>query len=185
MVTTSGCVLTRCKVRTGDCYCPTTGNGARRGWGTDGSTDYWMERLVESWFGVPLGCGCFRQPLGRLSLCHRHVSLRRPSESLSFLVAVCVVRTWNLGHYSFYASYLAVTFPVCGCCLWSTALDFSVTFPVFGRISHIFHVAADSNPDCVPSTFGLNGEESMLLDAVLLRAVRTWNTGRFSRASRG
>ena len=29
----------------------------------------------------------------------------------------------------------------------------------FGSISHIFFVAADSNPDCVSSPFGLNGEE--------------------------
>ena len=29
----------------------------------------------------------------------------------------------------------------------------------FGRIAHIFYVAADSNPDSDSSPFGLNGEE--------------------------
>ena len=80
---------------------------------------WWSPGLVCHW-----GAAASGQPLGRLSLGHRHVSLRRLSESLSFLVAVCVVRNWNLVHYFLYASYLAVTFPVCGCCIWSTALDF-------------------------------------------------------------
>ena len=136
MVTTSGCVLTRCKVRTGDCYCPTTGNGTRRGWGTDGSTDYWMERLVESWFGVPLGCGCFRAAAWETELGPSSRQSTEALRSLSFLVAVFVVRTWNLVHYFLYASYLTVTFPVCGRCLWSTALDFSGDFSATrGRFS--------------------------------------------------
>ena len=100
MVTTSGCVLTRCKVRTGDCYCPTTGNGTRRGLGTDGS-----------------GCGCFRAAAWETELGPSSRQSTEALRSLSFPVTVCAVRTWN--------TYLTVTFPVCWCCLWSTALDFS------------------------------------------------------------
>ena len=125
MVTTSGCVLTRCKVRTGDCYCPTLAvvlavvralTAARIiGWSV-----WWSPG-----FGVPLGCGCFRAAAWETELGPSSRQSTEALRSLSFLVAVSVVRTWNLAHYFLYASYMAVTFPVCGCCLWSTALDFS------------------------------------------------------------
>ena len=47
-VTTSGCVLTRCKVRTGESYFPTTGNGTRRGLEKHG--------LLDGASGGVLGC---------------------------------------------------------------------------------------------------------------------------------
>ena len=52
----------------------------------------------------------------------------------------------------------------------------------FGRISHIFYDAADSNPEAF-SPFGRMEKcaQLMLLVAVLLRAVRTWKTGRTFR----
>ena len=43
--------------------------------------------------------------------------------------------------------------------LGSTVDTVHVSTLAFGSISHLFIVAADSNPDCVSSPFGLNGEE--------------------------
>ena len=130
-------------------------------------------------FGVPLGCGCFRAAAWETELGPSSRQSTEALRSLYFLVAVCVVRTWNLVNYFLYSSYLAVTFPVCGCCLWSTAFDFSGDssatrgrfllvrqwihvlhqYWAIGRIAHIFYVAADFILDCVSSPFGLNGEE--------------------------
>ena len=57
----------------------------------------------------------------------------------------------------------------------------------YGRIVHIFYVAADSNPEVLLSLMFRTEKrpQSMLLVAVLLCAVRTWKTGSTSRASRG
>ena len=46
-----------------------------------------------------------------------------------------------------------------GAMLGSTVGTVHASTLTFGSISHIFFVAADSNPDCVSSPFGLNGEE--------------------------
>ena len=130
-------------------------------------------------FGVPLGCGCFKTAAWETELGPSSRQSTEALRSLSFLVAVCVVRTWNLVHCFLYASYLAVTFPVCGVLLSEYSIGFFGRFFsyscslflvrqwihvlhqywAFGRIAHIFYVAADSNPDCVSSPFGLNGEE--------------------------
>ena len=110
--------------------------------------------MVCHWGAAASGAAAWETELGPSS--------RQSTEtlrSLSFLVAVCVVRTRNLVHYFLYASYLAVLFPVCGCCLWSAELDFSgdssaswALFLVrqwihvlhqywaFGRIAHIFYL---------------------------------------------
>ena len=129
---------------------------------------------MESWFGVPLGCGCFRAAAWETELGPSSRQSTEALRSLSFLVAVCVVRTWNLVHYFLYASYMAVTFPVCGCCLWSTALDFSGDFSAtrgrfswfdsgymfcisIGRLEelHTFSTLRQTSiPDCVSSPLG-------------------------------
>ena len=56
----------------------------------------------------------------------------------------------------------------------------------FRSISHIFYDEADLNPDAflLHSVCMEKSAQLTLLDAVLLRAVRTWTTGRFPRASR-
>ena len=139
-----------------------------------------MERLVESWFLVcHWECGCFRAAAWETELGPSSRQSTEALRSLSFLVAVFVVRTWNLVHYFFYASYLAVTFPVCGVLLLEYSIGFFGRFFgyscalflvrqwihvlhqywAFGRIAHFFYVAADSNPDCVSFPIGLNGEE--------------------------
>ena len=48
----------------------------------------------------------------------------------------------------------------------------------FGRISHIFYDAADSDPEVLLSFFRtVKRAQSMLLVAVLLCAARTWKPG--------
>ena len=46
-----------------------------------------------------------------------------------------------------------------GAMLGSTVDTVYASTLAFGRIAHIFYVAADSNPHSVSSPFGLNGEE--------------------------
>ena len=126
---------------------------------------------MESWLVCHWGAAASGQPLGRLSLGHRHVSLRRllevcPSWLQSAWFALGI---WYI-IYFFYASYLAVTFPVCGCCLWSTALDFSGDFSASrGRFSwfdsgYMFCISIGRLEELhtfstLRQTFRLNGEE--------------------------
>ena len=56
-------------------------------------------------FGVPLGCGCFRAAAWEIELGPSSRQSAEALRSLSFLVADCVVRTWNLVHYFLYASF--------------------------------------------------------------------------------
>ena len=49
-----------------------------------------------------------------------------------------------------------------GAMLGSTVDTVHASTLAFGSTSHIFFVAADSNPDCVSSPFGLNGEECLV-----------------------
>ena len=118
------------------------------------------------------------QPPGRLSLGHRHVSLRRLSEvcpsrlqlrgshlesgalfplrfvSDSHVPCVLVLPLeYSIGFFGRFFSYSWALFLVRQ---WIHVLH---QYWAFGRIAHIFYVAADSNPDCVSSPFGLNGEE--------------------------
>ena len=86
--------------RTGDSYCPTTGNGTRvvRALTAVGWSLWWSPGLLRS----HMVCGCFSAAAWETEL---GPSSRQSTEAFSntssFPVAACVVRTWNLYSISF------------------------------------------------------------------------------------
>ena len=145
------------KGRSGGSCCPTTGSGNRRGSGADGS-------MVLT--GDEMGCGYFQlllQAVRGAALCQPTVALEEFPLLRRFARAV---RTWKSGlrlrpriFQSFWCLGVA-----CGvrrifgtrALLGSTVDTFSTGG--FGRISHIFYVAADSDPEAFFLHFVLNGE---------------------------
>ena len=139
------------------------------------------------------------QPPWRLSLGNRHVSLRR-LRSLSFWLQFacsrlefgtlfplrfvpdshvpCVLALpleCSIGFFGRFFSYSWAQFLVRQ---WIHVLH---QYWVFGRIAHIFYVAADSNPEVLLSYLLQNEKRAqpMLLVVVLLHAALTWKPGHY------
>ena len=136
--------------------------------------------MVESWsWCATWGAAASGQPLGRLNLGHRHVSLRRLSEVcpswlqsswfalgiwyiISFTLRIwqsrslCVGVAFGVQHWIF----LEILRLLVGAFLGSTVDTCSASVTGRSEELHTFSTfAADSIPDCVSSPFGLNGEE--------------------------
>ena len=92
---------------------------------------------MESWFGVPLGCGCFRAlfPLRFVYGSHVPCVWVLPLE-------------YSIGFFGRFFGYSWALFLVRQ---WIHVLH---QYWAFGRIAHIFYVVADLIPDCVSSPSG-------------------------------
>ena len=147
----------------------------------------WGDLVGRAWLGLlgsDVACVCFflvgqvlwgcRLSLGPSSC----VNLRWLLENfLLFLHAWSALG--NLEHYFVAALYLAVLFPVSGCCSWSTGIGFfgrrcclslgrnawldleylfCISTGLSERIAHKFYVAVDSNPEVWVSVLAQNVE---------------------------